>query len=818
MLKNAKETIGKEAQSKIEARTYIQNLTVPNNDKINFLAEELQEIFDTRFIAARNLQQINTCGQLLTSLETKYGKGSEYNQRVKYATLLYTRKQPKAPSQVSPYQNVKTFSDYKDTLTTERLIVQSIKQHNLFDESAFSSKENNAVHMLASIRLRNRMLRYIRVLGGMNQETFDIKLSENNNNEPIKNSESIEVKKAHTITDKKTITNLGEVAYTQIGQKLSDNKVIVTDVRNIMQGKGANLSNQQNIETVQRVVDLMMRLEPERNPSALISNIIYLQLVKIEKYNWQNLANDLPMAMKGAISASRSMLTQFSPKKQLLNNYGQYNEQSRKTSYSYAYDKEPLYDQNNQDIAIMERRILGLKNFVLLANYLKIDATMLGYIDTQCYDMSNKYWEMKKTQREIEETTTHLKKNALEGELTKIEGKISKDYMSKIKSEQLYNLVNNFYGKDLLSLERINNSIQKANPSTIKPQQRPTNPLQQQQKQQYTPPEAPNTSQKKHNKYEQKTQQSNELTKPSRNKQKRRTIDRSVLQRPYTSQNTRDPSNPNKYVKKNNENLRRWGKEEGEDELMKKFVAANMGKEKMLEEMRKRVSDDVQIEEIQNARSSKEAGRVELIGEIHDKHGTSVQMLVERMEKGDIGAETIIALERKEGSNNLGMHDVRLLAEIIRHNDSCKEVKRIALPAGIKESALWWDAKLVNEAQKHGIQVVGVEGKALAHDQHSPEYNKDRENHMAQQLAQLKQQGYDVIMPVGEMHVRRLQVQLGAMMEITSEKAPLPNHAQSNTNKTQDPSQHPATTKKVCGKFTTQLVQHSTHSHTEGIT
>ncbi len=72
-----------------------------------------------------------------------------------------------------------------------------------------------------------------------------------------------------------------------------------------------------------------------------------------------------------------------------------------------------------------------------------------------------------------------------------------------------------------------------------------------------------------------------------------------------------------------------------------------------------------------------------------------------------------------------------------------------------------------------------------------------------------KQQGYDVIMPVGETHVKGLQAQLSAMMEITSEKTPLSNRAQSNTNKTQDPLQHSATTKKVYGKFTTQLVQHS---------
>ena len=135
----------------------------------------------------------------------------------------------------------------------------------------------------------------------------------------------------------------------------------------------------------------------------------------------------------------------------------------------------------------------------------------------------------------------------------------------------------------------------------------------------------------------------------------------------------------------------------------------------------------------------KEAGKVALIAEKNHSvdHKTNVQMLVEKMEKGEMGAGTVVALERKEGGEHLGMRDVRLLAEVMKYNEGHEE--KIKLPAGIEETALLWDAKLVNEAQKHGVQVVGVEGKCLAHGQQSPEYNADREDYMARQLTKLKQ-------------------------------------------------------------------------------
>ena len=262
-------------------------------------------------------------------------------------------------------------------------------------------------------------------------------------------------------------------------------------------------------------------------------------------------------------------------------------------------------------------------------------------------------------------------------------------------------------------------------------------------------------------------------------------------------------------------NLRRYGRGQGEGEMMKELVEVNAGKGTVLEEMRRKVSGEVKVEGKQDG--AKKSGHVELLREVHDEHGASVGKLVERMEKmsEEEGKRSVVALERKEGGEHLGMRDVRLLAEVLRHNEGKKDAEKIKLPAGIEETALLWDAKLVSEAQKHGVQVVGVEGKSLAHGQQSQEYNADREDYMAQQLAKLKRQGYNVVMPVGEAHVQGLQARLNAnaAMETMRGMIQQNNAPLGPDNKGPHIPQHTATTKQVYGKFTAQLAHGNPNNH-----
>ena len=312
------------------------------------------------------------------------------------------------------------------------------------------------------------------------------------------------------------------------------------------------------------------------------------------------------------------------------------------------------------------------------------------------------------------------------------------------------------------------------------------------------------------------------------------------------------------------QNLRRWGKWRGEVGMMEELVAANVGKGAVLEEMRRRAEagadvlgnvthgsvdheSDAKVHGLTSHDShyekSGKVGQVELVGEVHDEHGASVRALVERMEKmsDEEGKRSVIALERKEGGEHLGMRDVRLLAEVMKYNEGCKEEERIALPAGIEGTALWWDAKLVNEAQKHGVQVVGVEGKGLAHGHGTQEYNADREDYMAQKLQQLQRQGYNVVMPVGEAHVKGLQSRLGASVVVDTMGTMQQNNQQNSQSKEHDILQlsvnaemearqqnnqqnsqsngqstsraTQTTAKKVYGKFTERLAESGSQSH-----
>ena len=122
--------------------------------------------------------------------------------------------------------------------------------------------------------------------------------------------------------------------------------------------------------------------------------------------------------------------------------------------------------------------------------------------------------------------------------------------------------------------------------------------------------------------------------------------------------------------------------------MMEGLRAANAEKGAVLEEMLKRVEN---MAGRQGEKNSGKAGKVELLWEVHDEHGASVRALVERMEKmsEEEGKRSVVALERKEEGENLGMRDVRLLAEVMRYNEGKRGAEKIVLPAGVEGTALW---------------------------------------------------------------------------------------------------------------------------------
>lgn len=141
------------------------------------------------------------------------------------------------------------------------------------------------------------------------------------------------------------------------------------------------------------------------------------------------------------------------------------------------------------------------------------------------------------------------------------------------------------------------------------------------------------------------------------------------------------------------------------------------------------------------------------------EHSTNIDKLISLIEDEKIPQNSVIALERKQEGHNLGMQDVIILANILKHNE-LNEGSPIIIPEELQESAIYKDAQLYNAATAKGILVIGVEGKDLAYPKESTLYNETREEHMSEQLSQLVENGLNVIFPVGERHVGPIEDQL----------------------------------------------------------
>lgn len=83
---------------------------------------------------------------------------------------------------------------------------------------------------------------------------------------------------------------------------------IGNSLKNILQSQKLNDCNLSQKLYLYRLADLLFNCEGERNVSAFLTNVMFFELVELGIYNIKNLPNMLPMAMKGAIQASRYTL------------------------------------------------------------------------------------------------------------------------------------------------------------------------------------------------------------------------------------------------------------------------------------------------------------------------------------------------------------------------------------------------------------------------------------------------------------------------------------------------------------------------------
>ena len=221
-----------------------------------------------------------------------------------------------------------------------------------------------------------------------------------------------------------------------------------------------------------------------------------------------------------------------------------------------------------------------------------------------------------------------------------------------------------------------------------------------------------------------------------------------------------------------NSHLKRAGKGVGEGYDIKEiFAAINLNNAGLLDKLSKQavITADIELKavDVKEQVASDKVGKVEFLAEgnhIQD-HAGNTQSLIDRIETGDIGKDTVIAIERKSYGQNLGVPDVIMLANIIEYNVNNHD-KQLQIPEEITENSLiYQDAVLYNTAKKHGVKVVGLEGRNLKAGKDSPEYDEAREEYMASRITQLTSKGYNVVAYVGSAHVDNLKQTLESKLE-----------------------------------------------------
>lgn len=133
-----------------------------------------------------------------------------------------------------------------------------------------------------------------------------------------------------------------------------------------------------------------------------------------------------------------------------------------------------------------------------------------------------------------------------------------------------------------------------------------------------------------------------------------------------------------------------------------------------------------------DAQKSVEAGKVEIRSEKDHltNHKENTQILIDEIQKGTIDKNTVIAIERKQYGENLGMKDAIKLASILEHNEKNPD-NPIKLPQELENTPILQDALLYKTAKEHGVKVISLEGKNLEHGKASELQSENREQYMA---------------------------------------------------------------------------------------
>lgn len=125
-------------------------------------------------------------------------------------------------------------------------------------------------------------------------------------------------------------------------------------------------------------------------------------------------------------------------------------------------------------------------------------------------------------------------------------------------------------------------------------------------------------------------------------------------------------------------------------------------------------------------------------------HELNTKSLITEIQTGKIDKNNVIAIERKQYGENLGMKDAIKLASILEYNEKNND-KPLNLPKELLNSPIYQDALLYKVAKEKGIKIISLEGRNLEHTKETELYNENREQYMANVINEIRSKGYNVL-------------------------------------------------------------------------
>jgi hypothetical protein len=183
----------------------------------------------------------------------------------------------------------------------------------------------------------------------------------------ITNEFSVGLKRKEKVISLGTYQNISERLLIAQSRLELTNEELIGSFKSILRGKNLFQEKEKyqyhhdSVKTMYDLVYLLFSCETNRNPSALISNAIFLELVKNDVYKIENMVTHMPMAMKGAIQVGRhyhDIVHNEDTKK--VNDYGIGKGTKHEDKEEFARRESNLLEKYSPDSSQLGTKIAGL--------------------------------------------------------------------------------------------------------------------------------------------------------------------------------------------------------------------------------------------------------------------------------------------------------------------------------------------------------------------------------------------------------------------------------------------------------------------------